>query len=194
MLNRKRVREPGSRYNYDNGLPTLAGLVIARATGEPLDKFAAERLFGPMGISNYRWTDLREGTRLAAGGLYLTSRDMAKLGVMMEQGGKWNGKQIVSEDWVRESTRNQSAAGDYPYGFYWHLTNATKRHVAGIDGFNALGQGGQFITVLPSANLVVVFTSSSWRADTLESLPGTPFGMINQYIVPALKSGTAGAN
>jgi len=154
---------------------------------EPIELFADRLLFRPLGISNYRWTYLREGSPLAAGGLYLTSRAMAKLGQTMLDGGSWHGHRLLSKAWVDESIRNQSAPGDYPYGFYWHLTNAQQRHVERIDGFSGIGQGGQLITVLPAERVVIIVTSSSWKTSPLSKDGDHPFGLVNRFIVPALK-------
>ncbi len=183
MLGKPSLHPAGTVYVYDNGLPSLMGALIARTTGEPFDHFAAENLLTPMGISNYRWTRMRDGTVLAAGGFYLRSRDMAKIGQMMLNHGRWQNRQIVSSAWVAESTRQQSAPDQYPYGFYWHLTNAQHRHVKGVDGFMALGQGGQIIAVFPSLDLVVVTTAQNWQVPSLEAMP---FGLFDEFILPAV--------
>ncbi len=109
--------------------------------GEPFDRFAEENLFAPLGITNYRWTRVRERGVLAAGWVYMLPRDMVKIGELMLREGVWKGRRVISESWVREATRQQTASGQYPYGFYWHLTNAQERHVQGADGYMGLGQG-----------------------------------------------------
>lgn len=193
MLDKPLIHTPGQKYNYDNGLPTLAGVVLARAMKESFETFAERELLEPLGISNYQWSYLREGTPLAAGGMYLTSRAMAKLGQVILDDGVWKGRRILSADWVAESTRNQSSEGDYPYGFYWHLNNADQRHFEKFDGYNAIGQGGQHIAVLPAQNMVIVFTSSSWRNSAVGNGPDQPFGLISRFVVPSVKPLTADA-
>jgi CubicO group peptidase (beta-lactamase class C family) len=188
MLNRPVIHPPGSVYNYDNGLPALMGDVLARATGEPFEKFAERALFAPLGIANYRWTRMPSGAPLAAGGLYLRPRDMAKLGLLMLDDGRWKGRQIVSSRWVAESTHQQTATDQYPYGYYWHLTNAKHRHVKDADGYLALGQGGQIIGVFPALELVVVVTSQNWAMPGLTSLP---FGLFDDFIIPAVSPSSA---
>lgn len=189
MLERRLLREPGSLYNYDNGLPALGGLLIERVAGEPLATFAERKLFKPLAINNYEWMTTRDhGRPLAAGGFVMRPLDAAKLGQLMLDDGMWQGKRLLSSAWVKQSTTQQTTKGDYPYGFYWHLTNAERRHVDNLDGYLAIGQGGQFITVLPQAGLVIVITSSTWKSSPLSRAGGTPLGLINQFIVPAVKA------
>jgi CubicO group peptidase (beta-lactamase class C family) len=184
VMGKEAVHPPGTFYNYDNGLPTLVGVIVARAMGKTYDQLADEVLFTPLGITNYRWTRLHDGSPLAAGGFYMQSRDMAKIGQLMLNGGRWDGKQVLSAAWVRESTSQQTASGQYPYGYYWHLTNSQHRHVNGADGFMALGQGGQIIAVFPSLDMVVVTTSQNWQGSGLQAMP---FHMFDDYILPSVK-------
>ncbi len=190
VMGSAQIHPPGTFYNYDNGLPALAGILVARKVGEPFERFAEANLFGPLGITNYRWTRVREGGVLAAGGFYMLPRDMVKIGHLMLQGGLWNGHRVVSAEWVREATRQQTAAGQYPYGFYWHLTNAQERHVQGEDGFMGLGQGGQVIAVFPGLDMVVVVTSQNWLSRGLEAMP---FGVFDRYVLPAVTGRKDGA-
>ncbi len=175
---------PGAIFNYDNSLPSLVGPLITSVTGKKVPPFAEEKLFGPLGIRNYRWTMLPEGIPLTAGGLMLRSRDMAKLGLTMLGNGTWRSKRILSPTWVRGSTRQQSAPGQYPYGFYWHLNTAERRHVPEWDGYMALGQGGQVIAVYPKQDLVIVLTSSNWL--TGEEGTSCPTAIIGKYLVGAV--------
>ncbi len=184
MLDRPLTRPPGSNYEYNNGLPVLTGKLIEKVTKEQLNEFARRNLFAPLGIVNYRWTRNHEGDPMAAGGSYFRTRDMAKLGQLMLDDGQWGGKKILSKDWIRESTRRQTAEGQYNYGFYWHLSKGTPRHVDKFDGYEAIGQGGQFIAVLPKPGVVVVITSQNWAGDDGDREPET---LINQYIVPSIK-------
>ncbi|KQX23225.1 MULTISPECIES: serine hydrolase domain-containing protein [unclassified Sphingomonas] len=192
MLNKPLVAKPGTRYNYDNGLPALQGRLIENAVKQPFADFADRTLFKPLGITNYSWMPTRDhGRPLAAGGVYMRPIDAAKLGQLMLDKGLWRGKHILSERWIAQSTTQQTADGDYPYGFYWHLTNAQHRHIEKIDGYSAIGQGGQFIMVLPSVQTVIVITSASWRTATRSHEPGTPLGLISEHIVPALLGPTS---
>ena len=188
MLDRPVIHPPGADYNYDNGLPALIGDVLAKVTQEPLQKFADRVLFAPLGIANYSWTRMPDGKPLAAGGFYMLPRDMAKIGLLMLNDGRFKGRQVVSSRWVAEATQQQSAPDQYPYGYYWHLTNAKHRHVKDADGYFALGQGGQVIGVFPALDLVVVVTSQNWAMPGLSSMP---FGLFDEFILPAVSPSSA---
>lgn len=179
------AHKPGTHFYYDNGLPTLMGAMISKATGEPFAKFASQVLLRPLGITNYRWTWLKQGIPLAAGGFYITPREMAKIGQLMLDGGVWKGRRILSERMVHEMTTQQTKVDDYPYGLYWHLSNTRKRHINTYDAYMALGQGGQVIAVLPQVKMVIVMTSANWTQEGLEAMP---FQLIDRYIIPAIKA------
>jgi CubicO group peptidase (beta-lactamase class C family) len=181
-MSHPQIHTPGTFYNYDNSLPCLTGILDARKLGEPLDRFAEETLFAPLGIGNYRWTTTPADGVMSAGGFSLLPRDMVKIGQLMLQEGRWKGRRVVSAAWVRESTRQQTAADQYPYGFYWHLTNSKERHVQTDDGFMGLGQGGQVIAVFPALDMVVVVTSQNWHSGR----KSMPFPLFDQYILPAV--------
>src|SRR5438445_126660 len=88
-------RSIGSRYN--SGIAITLGEIIYKVSGVRADKFAERYLFAPLGISNYYWWKYPNGTVQTGGGLSLQPRDMAKIGALMLHGGRWQGKQIVSE-------------------------------------------------------------------------------------------------
>lgn len=176
MLNQPLEHPPGMKYAYDNGLPVLAGQLVAKTTGQPFDRYAEDNLFKPLGIEKVRWTYLADGSPNGAGGFFITPLDFSRIGQMMLDGGVWKGKRIVSEAWVAESTKQQTAKGDYPYGFYWHLNDATEQRFKGAQAFMAIGALGQLIAVLPNERLVVVVTSTNTKPEEL----------LDKYIVPAI--------
>jgi CubicO group peptidase (beta-lactamase class C family) len=170
------------------------GPILTRAMGEPVEAFADHALFAPLGIRNYSWTTMPDGTPLLAGGMRMTPRDMAKLGQLMLDGGVWQGKRILSREWVALSTTQQTPRDQYPYGFYWHLSYPDRpwageppSHLGPIDrhrAFMALGQGGQAIVVLPEVHTVIVVVSSNWKPQMADAFPTR---LINDYIVPAIR-------
>jgi CubicO group peptidase (beta-lactamase class C family) len=130
---------------------------VQRLTGKTLAEIARTGLFEPMGITDELWTPNSDGTSEGSHGLFLTPRDMAKIGQLALQKGAWNGRQLVSEDWIGQSTSSQTPTppqGPYvtDYGFFWWVLPEQ-------DAFTAWGHGGQYIYVLPEQDMVVVMTS-----------------------------------
>ena len=114
---------PGTKYVYNNVGPYLAGILVQRRAGCDLVSYLTPRLFKPMGISRPTWETDAQGHTFGAGGLFLTLSEMHKLGLLYLQNGLWEGKRLLPEEWVTESTRKQVATGretDYGYGYlFW---------------------------------------------------------------------------
>jgi len=177
LLERPSVAPPGSKFAYNSALSLSLGEVVHRTSKMPVDQFARTHLFEPLGITNHAWKgSFSNGLIHSGGGLYLRPRDMAKIGCMMLNDGRWQGKQIVSAAWVRESTRQH--APDKEYGYQWWRATFKVREQP-HDCFYAGGYGGQFIVVFPSLRLVVV--STGWNPDR----GGQLFDMLQRYILPA---------
>jgi CubicO group peptidase (beta-lactamase class C family) len=129
MLEKQVTTEPGQSWFYINGTVNLLGAVINRKTGTPLVESAAENLFKPLGITDYQWTTFPQAPDLVITSSFLSlrPRDMAKVGQMMLQQGVWVGKQVVSAQWVEESTNAVvqvpvdygSGFQNTGYGFLW---------------------------------------------------------------------------
>jgi CubicO group peptidase (beta-lactamase class C family) len=187
VLERKAVDTPGKNFVYSNGLTMLLGAILRNTTGLYADKFAGEYLFGPLGISDFSWQKLSDGTIITAWGLKLKPRDMAKIGYMMLKDGKWKGKQIVSSAWVKESTKAH-VEGDIllgsGYGYQWWRGRIFINN-EDIETFYAAGKGGQYIFICPALDLVTVFTSKPGDHYMGELRP--QIIMIN-YIIPAMLS------
>ena len=187
VLERKAVDTPGKNFVYSNGLTMVLGEVLRNATGVYADKFAEQYLFDPLGISDFSWEKLPDGTIITAWGLKLRPRDMAKIGYMMLKDGKWKDKQIVSSAWVRESTKAQ-VEGDMlfgtGYGYQW-WSGRTFINNKNIETFYAAGKGGQYIFVCPELDLITVFTSKAEDRSMGEFQP--QIIMVND-IIPAMLS------
>jgi CubicO group peptidase (beta-lactamase class C family) len=153
---------PGQEFFYNTGALTLVSAIIRKATGRPLDEFARETLFEPMGIAGVEWSRIK-GDSDAGGGLRLRPRDMAKIGQLVLAGGRWNDRQIVSRGWIETSTAPKiEATGGLFYGYLWwlgrSLLNGREVHWVG-----ALGRGGQSIRIVPEFDLVVVVTAGYYQ-------------------------------
>jgi CubicO group peptidase (beta-lactamase class C family) len=152
------VEEPGKNFVYSSADAELLAYVFQKETGQDIDAYAEKYLFGPLGIKHY-WKRDYAGTVDAEGGLYLNDEDLAKIGFLYLNNGLWDGTQIVSEDWVKQSVAPHVPmpytvdGGRMYYGFTWWLYP-----VSGKYSWIATGLGGQELLVFPQQDLIVVFT------------------------------------
>lgn len=155
---------PGTVFRYNNGSVELMGAIIQRAMHRPLDEFAKEALFDPLGITDWEWGRMANGDPGASWGLRLRLRDFAKIGQLVLSHGRWHGRQIVSEERVKDMTAPRVTRREGAYGYYWWLDSMT---IAGrqIDLIEALGWGGQNLYVVPSLDLIVAVTAGVYTYD-----------------------------
>jgi CubicO group peptidase (beta-lactamase class C family) len=152
MLDLEMAFEPGSRFEYTNGVSHLLSCIITEATGMSALEFAEEQLFEPMGITGAEWSTDSQGNNWGYSNLRITPHDMAKFGYLFLHGGEWDGEQVVPRIWVEEATSEQIDAGTLldGYGYQWWASD---------DGyFSAIGYMGQFIHVVPELDLIMVTT------------------------------------
>lgn len=148
---------PGETFSYSNPISDLLSMILVRRTGMNLLDFANKSLFKPLGIQSPIWKMNSQGNNLGHGGLHLSTRDMAKIGFLYLNSGYWDEKQIVSKQWIEESTKAHVKAGSrYSYGYQWWIKPVSK-----CPSFRAWGKNGQFITVVPALDLVVAVTSET---------------------------------
>jgi len=174
MLDLPMTAEPGQNFVYCSGGMHLLSGVISETTKMSALAFARSSLFEPLGIHDAVWPVDPNGINHGWGDLHLHPRDMAKLGYLWLNHGRWDGKQIVSADWVTNSTRvhaHTSSNSDYGYG--WWVRPKDKL-------YEAVGRGGQRITVLPELNLVAVMTGGGFEP-----------GDVGALLIPAIKSDRA---
>jgi CubicO group peptidase (beta-lactamase class C family) len=181
ILAKPAVSEPGTRWYYNGGGTNILGEVIRETTGMRIDEFAEKRLFAPLGITDYEWDHINDDMIHASGNLKLQPRDMAKLGYLFLNDGIWAGERIVSEEWVKGSTRRhvvpQWADG---YGYQWWCRTYHSGSKA-VDSYYAAGWGGQRIVVFPSLNMVVVFTGGNYvQQEPVDEI-------ISQYVLPSVR-------
>jgi CubicO group peptidase (beta-lactamase class C family) len=180
--------EPGEVFQYYGGSNFVLGEIIKNAAKMNLDVFSGKYLFEPLGIDPYLWLQINKGVIDGAGGLKITPRDMLKIGATFLNKGFWNGKQIISPQWVEKSAA--SAVGNswlnkwddhwgmkgYSYSWWTHsFVKSGER----INMFYAAGWGGQYIMVIPELNTVVVFTGGNYTSYR------PPFEILKKYILPA---------
>ena len=162
VLDRPIVALPGETWCYNGGAIALIGQLIERGTGLSLSEFAASTLFGALGIGSFGWLIGSDGSPSAASGLRLCPRDLAKIGVLVLQHGRWNGEEVVSAEWVDAMTKPQypvDPARKYGYGWY---SNARPNAAGDPNWIAAMGNGGQRLWIVPSLELVVATTFGNY--------------------------------
>lgn len=174
VLDRPMVREPGQRWAYNSGTSILLGGILEQVTKRDVLAFARESLFGPIGIGDVRWSRTTGWHYHTDGGLWLTPRDMARFGYLMLNKGSWDGQEIVSPEWVEQSTQTHyQTSWGYGYGYQWWV-------LPEVEAYAATGHYEQKIYVVPRADLVVVFTANIADQD-----PHPADSFLERYIVPA---------
>ncbi len=174
MLDKPMRAAPGTRFDYCTGCSHILSAIVQQQTAVNTRAFGDQVLFGPLGITDYNWMTDPSGIPIGGYGLQLMPRDMAKLGYLYLHNGEWDGKQIVSAQWVRDATRSHTATdGALGYGYQWWTYPS-------FGAYAALGMDGQTIFVLPDAQLIVVTTAALSDHTPI-------FQLIEQYIVPAVK-------
>lgn len=185
VLNKPMDTIPGKVFEYNSGASVLLGKIVQIVSGARIDTFAQEVLFKPLGIKEYYWKITPTGEIDTEGGLYLSSHDLAKIGLLFLQKGVWNKKQIIPEAWVTLSTspivphinpKDQYSPG---YGYQWWIP----KHENGETGiFAGRGYGGQLLMVSPAFDLLVVF--NAWN---LHDTPQKQSSKImEERIIPSL--------
>ncbi len=153
VLDRPMSDDPGTRFVYNSGVSYLLSAIVNVTTGHNALSLAEEHLFGPLGITRYYWRQDPLGVNYGGSELYLTSRDMAKIGYLYLNNGTWDGHEIVTPDWVANSTVAQVVPfANTGYGYQWWSAPD-----AGV--YYASGWQGQYIFVIPRLDLVVSFTA-----------------------------------
>jgi CubicO group peptidase (beta-lactamase class C family) len=168
------IEEPGTRFEYTNGVSHLLSCIITEVTGTSALDYAKERLFSPLGITGAEWTTDSMGRNWGYSSLYITPHDMAKIAYLFLKGGEWDGEQVVPREWVEEATRKHVHAGTLldDYGFQWW--------VSPNGYYSAIGYKGQFIHVVPDLDLAVVTTSS--RAEDFNRIQN----LLETFVIPAV--------
>lgn len=158
-LDRPMAHEPGEVFNYNSSGTQLLSTIIQRKTLRTTVSYAREKLFKPIGISNYDWSfgSSPRGITPGAWGLHLTVRDMARIGYLYLNEGCWDGEQIVPKDWVRKSTSVQiaDAGPNFDYGYQWWIPKQYPHDAYAARGW--YDDHYAFIYVIPDLNTVIVF-------------------------------------
>jgi CubicO group peptidase (beta-lactamase class C family) len=187
VFEQRLVARPGETYSYNGGGTTVLGAAVAKATGQRLDDYARDRLFSPLGITDYEWVKLpfaAGSPPAAASGLRLRARDSAKLGQILLSDGAWQEKQVLPKGWAAESIKPRiNGEGLYFYGYQWWLGRSF-RNGGEFTWAAGVGLGGQRLYVVPALDLVVMVNAGHYDGP----LQGViPLGIFTRVVLPAVK-------
>lgn len=158
------VAPPGQHSAYCTGGVIALGRVLTEATGQPVDRYAQQRLFAPLGIRNLRWARFDGDTQVDSGGhLLLTPRALIKIGQLILQQGQWQGEQLISPAWISAATTPQVQVDGTPYGYLWWL-HEVDYGLQPVRVIAARGNGGQTLFIAPQFDLVAVFTAGYYNS------------------------------
>ena len=158
ILSLPMLSSPGINFSYNSGCSELIKEIVCRSSGYDFEDFVKREIFNKMGIFNIHW-DRYPGNGVAAwGGISLNTRDMARLGILILNKGKWNNSQIVSEDWINQSVSPIVNSGDLNYGLHWWVGTQPD----GNPLIFAAGYGDQYVYIAPDKNLVIAFNGQNF--------------------------------
>lgn len=186
-IDRPMAQEPGKTFRYSSGATQLLSHVFRSATGKDIEEYAVEHLFAPLGIDHHFWKRSPTGLVDTEGGLYLSARDLAKIAYLYLKNGVWEGKSIVSPEWVKASITPSVTVSDagVKYGYKWWLyPYGEERRLA----FGGSGFGGQRPIVLPELDLVIVFTGWNILPDRPNLTPRVAIDRVLEAVVDGRSS------
>ena len=182
ILSKPAIDHPGTKFNYNGGNTNLLGEIIQKTSGLMVDAFAKKHLFEPLGITLYEWVRINPDMVYTSGDLKLRPRDMAKIGFLILNKGVWKSKQIISSEWVVESTRPYVHFNTREgYGYQWWIKDYALGNVS-VHSIAAMGWGGQNIIILPGMEAVVVVTAGNYATRSPND------EIIYRYILPSLNT------
>lgn len=193
-LARPFAQDPGSDFKYNGGLTQVVAAVLVRATKSSLQEYARTKLFEPLGITDVEWVGDLAGMPAAASGLRLRARDLAKIGSLYLNRGKWNGKQVIPSSWIELSTRRQfrfrprtgaDAGSEFGYGYFWWYSCYPSAKGL-IEARTAVGNGQQRLFVLPTGNMVVTIFAGRYNDFTTGNTLGRR--ILLEHVIPAVKT------
>jgi len=179
------VNKPGTVFKYNNTASFMLSAIVQQVTGETLFDYLQPRIFKPLGMRGIDWDMNPQGINLGMIGLRLRTEDMGKFGQLLLQKGNWNGKQLISEEWIREATsfKIKSVGGndktppelnDWVQGYCYQMWRGRNNSVR-LDGM-----AGQFVILMPDKDAIVVLTANA--ANTQKELD-----LVWNYLFPAIK-------
>ena len=167
ILNFSLKHEPGKEFFYNSMNSYLLSAIVKQITGKGLMEYLQTRVFEPLGITNIHWETCPKGIEKGGWGLYIRPEDAAKIGQLFLQGGRWNGRQIISENWVESATTSRVSTpediGDFDYGYHVWVGRVQRSFLFnGMFGQNVIGFPDTGILIVSNAGNNELFQQSSY--------------------------------
>jgi Beta-lactamase len=180
------VHKPGTVFKYNNTATFMLSAIVQQVTGQTVFDYLQTRIFRPLAIRGIDWDLSPQGINLGMIGLRLRTEDMAKFGQLLLQNGVWNGKQLISKEWIKEATsfkiqtsipgsKDSIRLSDWGQGYCYQMWRGRNNTVR-LDGL-----GGQFVVLIPDKDAIVVLTANA--KNTQDEL-----NLVHNYLIPAIKS------
>lgn len=186
VLEQPIVAVAGDRWIYSGGASVLIGKMVEKGAGTSIHEYARRVLLDPLGIGPTEWREARKGETIFASGLGMRPRDLARIGQMLLDGGKFGERQIVPPSWLEDAFKPAVKISDRrQYGYHWYLGNVGFN---GLDGrrnerwIGAMGNGGQRLFVFPGLELVAVITAGNYNQHVR-----SPDGVLNEIVLPNIR-------
>lgn len=186
ILSKPLISSPGEEFHYNSGGTNVLGAIIEKETGISLLDFANEYLFDPLNVQGGVWEKMAAGYYFASGGIYLRTRELTKIGYLFLNEGYWNEHQIITRDWVSESTVPHVQAGvlipqsDF-YGYQWWIMDFEANGQT-YECFFAAGWGDQYMFVFPDQEMIITINSGNFDGTAKMSA----FSFVENHILPGL--------
>lgn len=147
--------KPGEVFAYDSMVTYMISAIVQKVTGKTVLEYLKEKMFNHMGVTVVNWEESPEGINTGGWGLHIQSESLAKVGQMWLDGGMWNGKQLVSKEWIAQMSSKHANGGDYGYGYQVWMC----KYPSAVRADGALGQ---YVIVVPEKDVVIVLTEASF--------------------------------
>ena len=182
ILNLPMEYKPGEKFVYNSGITVLLSHILHKVSGMHANEYAEKYLFNKLGIQDYFWKTTPKNLTDAEGGLYLSTRDFAKIGMLYLNDGIWNGSQIITKEWVEltMSPDTDIEESSRKYGFQWWLVPYKNNQENWM--YSGSGYGGQYLLIVPEYQLVMVF--NGWN---IFDIPRPSIEYLSQRVLEAIQ-------
>ena len=174
--------KPGEKFVYNSGITVLLSHILHEASGMHANEYAEKYLFNKLGIQDYFWKKTPNNLTDAEGGLYLSTRDFAKIGMLYLNDGRWNGSPVITNEWVEltMSPDTDIEESSRKYGFQWWLVPYENNQEKWM--YSGSGYGGQYLLIVPEYQLVMVF--NGWN---IFDIPRPSIEYLSQRVLEAIQ-------